>query len=112
MANELHLDDVMVLDVLQDFIEFIGAPKMEWLHYTPPSQPVEAVQMVADTPKEVLIERQPYEESLPFPRTEAKHIRAQLLVEQTEKEKGKETLKEPEEEVNNEVPTYEAMEEE
>jgi hypothetical protein len=99
----------MVLDVLRDFIEFIGAPKMEWLHYTPPSQPVEAVQMVVDTPKEVLIERQPYEEPLPFPRTVSKHIRAQLLTEQTEKEK--EELKELEEEVNNEEPTYEAMEE-
>jgi hypothetical protein len=51
MANELHLDDVMVLDILQDFIEFIGAPKNGWLHYIPPPQPVEAVHMVVDTPK-------------------------------------------------------------
>jgi hypothetical protein len=72
-ANELHLDDVMVLYVLQTFTEFTGAPKKEWLHYTPPPQPVEGVQMVVDTHQEVLIERQPYEDPLPLPRTAAKH---------------------------------------
>jgi hypothetical protein len=83
----------MVLDVLQAFMEFIGAPKKEWLHYTPPPQPVEAVQVVVDTPKKVPIERRPYEEPLAFPRTAARHIRAQFLAEQKEKEMEK--VKEP-----------------
>jgi hypothetical protein len=65
--------------------------------------------MVVDTPKEVLIERRPYEDLLPFPRTTSRHIGAQLLPEQTAKEEEK--VKEPEE-VNNEEPTNEAMEEE
>jgi hypothetical protein len=39
----------------------------------------------------------------------AKHIRAQLLVEQKKNEKGKKMLKEPKEEVNNEEPSYEAV---
>jgi hypothetical protein len=65
--------------------------------------------MVVDTPKEVLIERRPYEDLLPFPRTTSRHIGAQLLPEQTGKEEEK--VKEPEE-VNNEEPTNEAMEEE
>jgi hypothetical protein len=40
---------------------------------------LKAEQMVVDTPKEVLIERRPYEEPLPFPRTAANHIRALLF---------------------------------
>lgn len=66
--------------------------------------------MVVDTPKEVLIERRPSEDPLPFPRIAARHIRAQLFAEQMDKEEEK--VKESEEDVDNEEPTYEAMEEE
>ena len=78
-ANELNLDDVMVLDVLQAFTEFIELPKKEWLHYTPPPQVVEVTQVEAEVPKVVPIEMSPYNEPLPYPMAAERHIRAQLL---------------------------------
>jgi hypothetical protein len=45
--------------------------------------------VVVDTPKEVSIERRPYEDSLPLPRTTPRHIRAQVHVEQKEKSDGR-----------------------
>jgi hypothetical protein len=81
-ANELNLDDVMVLYVLQAFTRFIEVPKKEWLHYTPSPHIIEATQVEAEVPKVVPIERMPYNESFPFPMTAARHIRAQILAEQ------------------------------
>jgi hypothetical protein len=86
MDNKLNVEDIMVLDILQTFTELIEAPKKECLHYTPPPQPVEAIQFVDEAPKEVPIERIPCEEPLHFPTTTARHIRAQLLSLQKEEE--------------------------
>jgi hypothetical protein len=63
------------------------------------------MQVIAEAPKEVPIERIPYEEPLPFPRTATRHIRTQLLAEQKEEEV--EEVRAPEANFGNKEPTYE-----
>ena len=85
-ANKLQLDDDIILQILQSFIEHIEAPKKDWLHYTPPPEPVVEEDPIITAPTEPLKQVSPYVEPFPFPRTVRKHMMAQQLDDQRKEE--------------------------
>ena len=85
-ANELPLDDDIILQILQSFTEHIEAPKKDWFHYTPPPEPVVEEDPVIMAPVNPMREVPPYVEPFPFPRTMRKHMMAQQLEDQHKEE--------------------------